>query len=121
VSLRIQFAGLENVDFHHVVQTVVARPGSYRFCAYVRTIGITTDRGLGFRIFDVAKPARFDVRIAGVTGTQDWVALKKTIVVPEGTGPLAIQVTRTPSGKFDNKIGGTVWIDDVVLKPDRRS
>jgi tetratricopeptide (TPR) repeat protein len=120
-SLRIQFAGSENVDFHHVVQTVVVSHGKYRFSAYVRTVSITTDRGLGFRIFDAAKPSRFDVRIGGVTGTQDWVALEKTIVVPPGTGPLAIQVTRIPSGKFDNKIGGTAWIDDVVLKPDHRS
>jgi hypothetical protein len=120
-SLRIQFAGSENVDFHHVVQTVVAGPGKYRFCAHLRTIGITTDRGLCFRIFDISKSGRFDARIGEVTGTQDWVALEKIIVVPPGTGPLAIQVTRSPSGKFDNKIGGTAWIDDVILKPDHRS
>src|ERR1019366_5507530 len=51
-SLRTRFAGTENVSFQSVVQTVVAGAGNYRFSAWLKTEGITTDQGIRFCIQD---------------------------------------------------------------------
>jgi hypothetical protein len=55
-SLEVHFEGKENVDDHHLSQRVVVEPGDYRFEAWVKTEGITTDQGLGWRIHDAENP-----------------------------------------------------------------
>jgi hypothetical protein len=114
-SLRIDFRGKENLNYSHVSQTVCVRPGPLRFQAYVRTEGITTDQGVGFRVFDPESPARLDARTAQLSGDSDWRPLELAFVVPPETRLLVVQVRRLPSLKFDNKIAGTAWVDDAVL------
>jgi hypothetical protein len=116
-SLRIRFAGNENLAFDHVAQRAVVKPGRYRFEAWLRTEGITTDQGIGFRIFDAESPARLDVRTEPVVGTTDWSKEEKSFRVPPQTRLIEIQVIRRASWKFDNKINGTAWIDDLSLLP----
>jgi hypothetical protein len=124
-SLHIVFHGAENVNYHHTAQTVGVRPGEYRFRAFVRTRELTTDEGLRFHIFDPESGARLDVYTAQLTGTNDWTPLEKTFTVPPGTNLIAVQVSRIPSEKFDNKIDGEAWVDTVSLahilkRPDER-
>ena len=45
-SLKIQFTGQQNIEFKHVSQTAIVRPGKYRFEAYIRTEAVSTDQGL---------------------------------------------------------------------------
>jgi hypothetical protein len=116
-SLRIHFEGKENLDYDGVGQVAFVRSGRYRFEAYVRTDAITTDRGIGFHIYDRESGARLDVRTTELTGTHDWQRLDRIVVVPRETRLLAIEVNRQRSMKFDNQIGGTVWIDSVKLSP----
>jgi len=116
-SMRIQFEGKENLDYNGVGQTAFVRPGRYRFEAYVRTREISTDKGVGFHIYDRESSSRFDVRTEELTGTHDWTKLERVLVVPRGTRLLEIEVNRQRSMKFDNQIGGTVWIDSVRLSP----
>jgi O-antigen ligase len=116
-SLRIHFAGRENLDYNGVGQTAFVKPGRYRFEAYVRTQEITTDKGVGFHIYDRETSARLDVRTEELTGTHDWTKVELAFAVPRETRLLEIEVSRPRSMKFDNQIGGTVWIDSVKLSP----
>lgn len=116
-SLRIDFGGEENAAFANVTQTVVAAPGPFLFQAWVRTRDLTTDQGVGFRIFDPADPARLECWTDQLTGTNNWTLVESTIRVPPGTTLLEIQVVRKKSRKFDNKISGVAWIDAVSLTP----
>jgi O-antigen ligase len=116
-SMRIHFEGKENLDYNDVGQAAFVKPGRYRFEAYVRTDEITTDRGVGFHIYDRESGSRLDVRTEALTGTHDWTRVELVLVVPRETRLLAIEVSRQRSMKFDNQIGGTVWIDSVKLSP----
>lgn len=115
-SLRIDFLGKENLNYSHVSETTCVRPGPMRFRAFVRTAQITTDQGVGFRIFDPESPAHLDMHTEHILGTTDWRPLQLAFVVPPDTHLLVVQVCRSPSLKFDNSIAGTAWIDDVVLE-----
>ena len=115
--MRIHFEGKENLDYNDVGQVAFVKPGHYRFEAYVRTDGITTDRGVGFHIYDRESSSHLDLRTEELTGTHDWKRLDRVVVVPRETRLLAIEVSRQPSMKFDNQIRGTVWIDSVKLSP----
>ena len=47
-SLRISFAGTQNLDFAAASQLAFVRSGPYRFHASIRTEGLTTDQGIRF-------------------------------------------------------------------------
>jgi O-antigen ligase len=116
-SMRIQFAGKENLDYNDVGQTAFVKAGRYRFEAYVRTEGITTDKGIGLHIYDRESGARLEARTEELTGTHDWTKVDRVLTVPKTTRLLAIEVSRQRSMKFDSLIAGTVWIDSVTLTP----
>lgn len=115
-SLRVHFDGKENLAYNHIAQRTVVGPGNYQFEAWVRTEEISTDQGIGWRIFDVESPSRLNVEIGNQVGTGDWTKVEKTFSVPAETRLVEIQLIRRRSLKFDNKVSGTAWIDGVSLR-----
>ncbi len=61
-SLGVELEGKENLSYGSVAQGTVVREGAYRLSGYIRTEGLTTDRGMAFRVFDVESPGRLDAR-----------------------------------------------------------
>jgi tetratricopeptide (TPR) repeat protein len=117
-SLRVDFDGTENVNFGHLFQYVAVAPQTrYQFSAYVRTESLTTDRGIGFEILDVHHPEQVQIATTELTGTNPWTRLEADFVTGRDTRAVKITLRRVPSWKFDNKLGGTVWVDDVALTP----
>lgn len=117
-SLRIQFDGTENIDFQHLFQYVPVVPGArYHFSAFLRTEGISTDRGVCFEILDPRHPSQVQVRTPEVRGTNSWTQVQTDLVAGSETHLLKIILRRLPSWKFDSKIIGTTWVGDVVLTP----
>jgi hypothetical protein len=115
-SLRVELAGKVNLSYGGVAQRTVVRAGTYRFRAYAKTEGLSTDRGLAVRVFDVESPGRLDVRTEELTGTNEWRLLEQTFTAGQGTRLIEVQLSREPSLKFDNKIRGTLWLDGVRLE-----
>ena len=115
-SLRVELGGKQNLSYGGVAQRTVIGEGTYRFSAYAKTDGLSTDRGLAVRVVDVELPGRLDVRTEELTGTSDWRLLEKTFAAGQGTKLIEIQLFREPSLKFDNKIQGTLWLDSVRLE-----
>ena len=120
-SMRIRFAGRENLEYNGVQQSAYVTPGNYVFEAYVRTENLTTDRGIGFHIYDRESTSRLDVRTKELTGTRGFTRIALAINVPKATRLLAIVVSRCQSMKFDNQIGGAAWVDSVRLSPQSQS
>jgi tetratricopeptide (TPR) repeat protein len=117
-SLRIEFDGTDNVDFGHLFQYVpVASDVRYHFSAFVRTEGLTTDRGISFEIVDAHHSEQLQVATCELTGTNAWTMLQTDFVSGPETQAVKITLRRLPSWKFDNKFSGTIWVDDVTLTP----
>jgi len=117
-SFEVQFDGTENIDFQNVFQYVAVEPAThYRFSAYVRTEAISTDRGIRFEIIDPRHPSSVQLMTPDVVGTNPWTLVQSDLVTGPDTHLLKITLRRIPSWKFDNKLSGTVWVDDVALKP----
>ena len=116
-SLRIEFAGTQNLDLVAASQVAFVTPGVYRFRAWIRTEGLTTDQGIRFRIFDADSTARLDATFENFTGSNAWSSVGHDLVVPSATRLLQVQVIRQRSMRFDNKIGGTAWIGELRLEP----
>ena len=116
-SLRIEFDGKINLTHQGVSQRVFLPRGAYRFEAFVRTAGITTDEGVGFRVLDTRSSNRPMIETERITGTTDWKKLEGTLVVDAPVKLVEIQVVRRQSLRFDSLIAGTAWIDQVSLTP----
>jgi hypothetical protein len=116
-SLRVEFDGQQNLEYRHVAQQVVVSPGLWKISARIRTAGITTDQGIGLRLFDTRSASRWQVWTACFRGDSDWVLVEKIFMIPAGTRLVQLELVRRLSDRFDNKLGGVFWIDAVSLTP----
>ncbi|HEV2297369.1 MAG TPA: hypothetical protein VGR72_02495 [Candidatus Acidoferrales bacterium] len=117
-ALRIDFSGDTNLNFQHLYQYVsVQARRRYHFKAFLRTSDITTDSGIRFEILDPRHPAKFLILTPGLIGTNSWTQVEADVQTPTDADLIEIILRRLPSETFDNKLRGTVWVDDVSLTP----
>jgi tetratricopeptide (TPR) repeat protein len=117
-SLRLTFNGLSNVNFNDVCQYVPVQPStSYRFSAWVLTHSLSTDQGVRFGLHSIGDSVNSTAWTDDIRGTQPWTPVELPWTSGNDVRELQLCVSRLPSTKFDSKIGGSAWIDDVVLVP----
>ena len=121
-SLRIVFDGTANNDFNHWLQYLPVMPGTrYRFRAFLRTHEISTDNGIRFSVNEPGRERTVNVLTSNLTGTHAWTPQEAEFTTGPRTRLLVVGLRRLPSRKFDNKLRGTVWVDDVSLSPVTQS
>jgi hypothetical protein len=118
-SLRLLFEGLENVEFHQVMQDIVLEPGHWQFKAFVKTDQITTDQGATLHLFDTDDPSRLDLQLDSFTGNHEWTPVERDFEITSDTKMVRLEFMRHASAKSDNKITGTAWLDSVEISPIR--
>jgi tetratricopeptide (TPR) repeat protein len=117
-SLRVDFDGSANLDFRHLSQYVAVEPHTrYHFRAYLRTEQILTESGMRFVVLDPHHNDQLQFQTDDLNGTHAWTPVESDVTSGPDTHFLLIQLRRFPSRLFDNKLGGTVWVDDVTLTP----
>ena len=116
-SLGVSFDGQHNPDITIARQIVRAKPSSpYSLRGYVKTDSLTTTNGI-FLLVSGHNCSNFNKSSEVLTGSNFWKELSVDFDVPSDCGAVMIAVRREKSGKFDNKIEGTAWIDGMTLKP----
>jgi hypothetical protein len=117
-SLKVIFDGRENLNWDNLSQNVPIEPNTaYEFSAYVRSEGITTNSGPLFLIFDPGNTTPKLYSTEQVRGTLPWTRLELVFTTGPKSNLVFLALRRSPSEKIDNKLAGTIWIDDVSLKP----
>lgn len=117
-SLRLTFNGLQNVDLHDVCQYIAVQPStSYRFSAWIRTDSLSTDQGVRFAFNALGDSGNSLSWTDDVRGTQPWTQLSLPWTAKRDARLLQLCIARIQSTKFDNKIHGLAWVDDVALIP----
>jgi O-antigen ligase/tetratricopeptide (TPR) repeat protein len=117
-SLRIQFDGTANIGEIGVRQFAFLPPGQYRFRAHIRTSEVSTNEGVAFRVISDDAPKQLDFTTEDSRGTNDWTLVERVFDAPPGGGIVSVRLVRRPSLKFDNLLKGTVWIDQVSIRPE---
>lgn len=120
-SLRVDFTGGVNLDYWYVDEIVPVEPSTnYVFQYFMRTQSISTESGLRFEVLDL-NDNQVSLMTSDLTGTNPWTLVKMDVLTGQKTHFLDIRVRRLPSRLFDNKLSGTVWVDDVSLSPKQAS
>jgi len=116
-SLRLDFSGGANLDLAEPREFVPVEPSrNYHFHATLKTEGITTESGIFFSIGDPNHGAAV-VSTENLTGSHSWMPVDVGYTTAPVTHFLLIQLRRSPSRLFENKLSGTAWIGDVSLTP----
>jgi len=117
-SVRIDFGGGLNTELDQPVQYVPVEPGrTYHFRAFIRTEGITTERGMQLIVADPHRPTADKFVSENFLGSHPWTSVEGNIATGPETHFLWIRLNRMQSRLFDNKLSGTVWISDLSLHP----
>jgi tetratricopeptide (TPR) repeat protein len=117
-SARLIFDGTENLSYEGLFQFVLVSPGTrYHFQGFLRTDQISTESGMRFEIVDPKDQQHLDVVTPNETGTLPWTLVQIDFTTGPQTHLILIRFVRRPSERLDNKLRGTVWIDDVTIVP----
>jgi hypothetical protein len=117
-SARIAFDGTQNLVYQHLFQSVFVSPGTrYHFRGYIHTDQISTDSGMRFEIFDPKDMKTLDVLTPNETGSLPWTLEEADFTSGPQTHIVQIRLVRMSSRHIDNKLSGTVWVDDVGIFP----
>jgi hypothetical protein len=107
------------VDFSDVCEYVSVQPSTtYRFSAWVRTLDVSTDQGVRFALHSISPSVNSISWTEDIRGTQPWKQLNLLWTSGRDVQEMQLCVTRLRSEKFDSKILGSAWIDDVALVPE---
>ena len=115
-SLRISFAGRENISFQNIYQIVPVTPQKRLRLNYAwKSDGITTDQG---PFIEIAGYDLNEVFQSGpmMTGTHGWRKESIEFQAPVGCRAALVRVRRRPSHRFDSKIKGSLYLDDFRIE-----
>ena len=119
-SLKIMFAGKENLSFTHLYQIVPVDPLTpYRLTYNWRSKDITTDQGPFVEIYGYDQKGVY-VKGPMMLGTHEWQEQAVDFLVPENCHAVVVRLRRVPSKRFDSKLAGTLWLDDFRLEKMQR-
>jgi hypothetical protein len=116
-SLRVVFDGSGNVDFQQPWQYLVLQPNTrYRLSAYFQTENLATSSGIRLELEETHFGNAVEAG-ANLAGTQAWAPSEIEFTSGADTKLVRLVLRRRTSPKLDNKISGTIWMDDVSLVP----
>jgi tetratricopeptide (TPR) repeat protein len=114
-ALRLKFDGTQNIFLQTVWEDVPVESGRrYRFEGYLRTSGITSDSGIRFMITFLGA-TQAPIVLDGLTDDHAWTEQAVEFSPAAGVHLARIMVYRLPGQRFDNKLAGTAWVDDISI------
>jgi tetratricopeptide (TPR) repeat protein len=116
--LRIDFAVGRNAEYNLLGQVVLIKPNTqYQLRAYVRSETLTSDSGPRLRVEEMGCGS-CEVRTSDpVLGTTGWHPIDVSILTHAQTQAVRVSLWRSPGKMPPRDITGTVWLDDVRLRP----
>ena len=114
-ALHLQFLGHDNSAYAGAGQFVAIPAGAWRLRAQIKTNGLTTNEGIRLHVVDYFANTKLDAWSDMVAGSTDWNPLDLVFHSGPGVRLLQIQLARQSSLLFNERVQGSVWIDDVQL------
>lgn len=117
-SLQVNFNGYGDMLFINIWQPVLVLPDrSYRLEFFVKTSELVSIGPPVIEVFDPQDPKNpLATQTPGITGTNDWQAVKLDFKTTPKTQAVMIRSSRVPCASAC-QLFGTIWYDDFTLQP----
>jgi len=113
-SLKLEFNGKKNINFHHVKKHIPLDKGkSYSFSYAYSARDVTTKSGVYWEL--KCNNSRLSIKSDVLLGSSTWQRKELEFKTPEDCEGVSLVLRRNPIRKLDSKISGTVWFDDLRL------
>lgn len=115
-SLKVIFSGKENVHFKHLRQYLLVQPGKEYVLTFIwQGQNISTRSGpyISVNSLDGRSIKRSEQRI----GSWDWQIERLGFTAPSDSKFVELYLRRSRTNALDNKLAGTLWLDDFSLQP----
>jgi tetratricopeptide (TPR) repeat protein len=117
-SLRLIFDGKSIVTSTDICHYVPVSPSTaYSFSAWMKTRAVTTDQGLRFQLRSLGTK---DISVAvtpELHGSEPWTHIVLPWFSGQDVREVQVCLIRSLSDQLENRIKGTIWVDDVALVP----
>ena len=118
-SLRLTFDGKSIVTSTDICHYVPVSPStSYLFSAWVKTRAITTDQGVRFLLRSLGTQDSSVAVTPELHGSEPWTHIELPWSSGKDVQEVQVCLVRYLSDQLENKIKGTIWVDDVALVPE---
>jgi tetratricopeptide (TPR) repeat protein len=115
-SLMVSF-GNANISDGNLYQIVpVTAPGNYILDFYIQTKDLTTDQMPYLSIQGYPETNCASAQSDFFPSTTSWIKLSLPFTVKEGCKAVRLALMRNRSTKFDNRINGSLWLDEIVVR-----
>jgi hypothetical protein len=115
-SLRIDFDKMDNLKLIPIYQVVPVEPlHRYLLTAQIRAEGITGGSPPRLAVMPSASAEAYALG-QETFQTKGFIEDRVEFVAPAGSPLATLAVMRAPSHKLSPKIGGSFWVDNVVLR-----
>jgi len=115
-ALRIDFKGADTPSFGDLGVILLTRPGeSHSLSFRARSQEITSDEGVYFQLIE-SSTGRVLVESVKILGTTPWTQYQESFRAPPESMLARLELRRNPSQRIDNRLSGTVWIDEVSVR-----
>ena len=113
-SLRIDFAGKSNLNYSGPRQVLLLPAGKLQLRFIARSENVTSDQGVCFELRSFAGNTLL-ARSAPILGNSPWQLRTAEFEVERPTAAV-LTLRRYPSEKFNNLLGGRLWLDAVEIR-----
>ncbi len=118
-SLFLSFNGKHNPDLVASSQVVLMKPETvYTLRGYIKTEGLTTTNGIFIEIMGHECKDLYKATDT-ITATNFWTEVRAEFKTPPDCYAGLVRIRRAHSKKFDNKIGGSAWVDLITIEEGR--
>lgn len=116
-SAKIEFLGERNLVFRHFYQYVPVQPSSRVIVTGVwRGEEVTTRPGVSFEVATQFTQERRRAFVGPLRKTWHWSRFRLELETTSDTYFVVVRLVRPRSDHLDNKIAGSVWIDDISVE-----
>lgn len=119
-ALQVILRKDDRVNFRHVSQRLLLRPGLYSLSLRYRLDTFKNPKGLSWRIHCIVGGRAKLGESRALKGRAGWTSTKVDFIVPESCSVQFLRLEATSPYAHDHTFSGSIWFDDIVISKRKR-
>lgn len=115
-ALHIVFRAQDRINFQHVSQRLLLKPGDYTLSFRYRLDTLKNTKGLVWRIHCIAGDNIELAESSAVNGKSPWSESSVDFAVPKSCASQLLRLEAASPYVHDHTFSGSIWFDDIKIR-----